>query len=129
MAYDYLEAVKNDVREYLEENDGAEYIAEYGVDRTIERLNDELWNVDSVTGNGSGSYTFDRQLAKQYVFEGGFPTLVDAIKEFGVDSELVAHNMLCEDWEWFDVTIRCYLLGQAVSEVVEEFAEKGGEEE
>ena len=129
MAYDYLEAVKSDVREYLEENDGAEYIAEYGVDRTIERLNDELWCADSVTGNGSGSYTFDRQLAKQYVFEGGFPTLVDAIKTFGIVSELVAHNMLYEDWEWFDVTIRCYLLGQAVSEVVEEFAEKGGEEE
>ena len=44
----------------------------------------------------------------------------EAISEFGVDSETVAEKFLDADYEYFDVTIRCYLLGQAISEALDE---------
>ena len=49
---DYIEQVEQDAREYLEDN--ADYIS-HDPDNAI----DELWTADSVTGNGSGSYTFN----------------------------------------------------------------------
>lgn len=47
--YNYLEAVKNDVLEYIKEN-GEELREEYENREELEEyLNDELWTVDSVT--------------------------------------------------------------------------------
>ena len=34
--------------------------------------------------------------------------------------EDIGKHFISQDWEWFDVTIRCYLLGQAIAEVLEE---------
>lgn len=58
MKYNYLEAVKEDVKEFIrteidfhEWNGNREGLEEY--------LNDTLWTEDSVTGNASGSYTFN----------------------------------------------------------------------
>lgn len=45
---------------------------------------------------------------------------IEALKEFCVESETIAEKFLKEDWEYFDVTIRCNLLGCAISEVLEE---------
>lgn len=53
--YDYLNAVIDDVREYIaEEIDLAEWKGNR--DGLEEKLNDDLWTTDSVTGNASGSY-------------------------------------------------------------------------
>lgn len=49
---EYIEQVEQDAREYLAEE--ADYIS-HDPDDAI----DTLWCVDSVTGNGSGSYTFN----------------------------------------------------------------------
>ena len=51
--YDYLEAMKNDIREYLEDNYTAEELAEAleDVAEFETALYDDLWIVDSVTGN------------------------------------------------------------------------------
>lgn len=49
---EYIEQVEQDAREYLA--DEADYIS-HDPDDAI----DTLWCVDSVTGNGSGSYTFN----------------------------------------------------------------------
>lgn len=115
--YNYLEAIKEDVMEYIKNK------VNYSDYETIEDLeqflNDELFTEDSVTGNASGSYTFCRSTAKDYV-TGNMDECVEALKEFCVSSEEIAEKFLCEDWEYFDVTIRCYLLGQAISEVLEE---------
>lgn len=46
--------------------------------------------------------------------------LAEACKEFGVNNETVGEKFLNEDWEYFDVTIRCYLLGWAISEALDE---------
>lgn len=118
--YNYLESIKEDVMEYIKNE------VNYSDYETIEDLeqflNDELWTEDSVTGNASGSYTFCRNTAKDYV-TGNMDECIEALKEFCVPSETIAEKFLCEDWEYFDVTIRCYLLGQAISEALEEIEE------
>ena len=88
-------------------------------------LFDDLWVDDSVTGNGSGSYTFNRYQAEENIshnmdllkdaceeFE---DLLKDACKEFEDDP-----FRLLENPEVADVTIRCYLLSQVISEVLDE---------
>lgn len=56
--YNYLEAVTSDVLDYIKEEINLD---EWKGNREglEEKLNDELWTVDSVTGNASGSYTFN----------------------------------------------------------------------
>lgn len=82
-------------------------------------LNDDLWTVDSVTGNASGSYTFNRYQAQEYVMD-NIELLNEACEEFGTNTETVGEKFLNEEFEWMDVTIRCYLLAQAISEALEE---------
>lgn len=61
--YNYLEAVKEDVKEYIEENID---LSEFGdIEELKEKLNEDLWINDSVTGNASGSYTYNRAKAKK----------------------------------------------------------------
>ena len=90
-------------------------------------LNDELWNSDSVTGNASGSYTFNSYKAAEYVVD-NTDILQDAICEFGIDAETVVTRFLNGNWEWFDVTIRCYLLGECISEALDRLEEELEEE-
>ena len=106
--YTYHDSMKNDITEYL--SDHAYYYSGYTRDELEEKLNDDLWTEDRVTGNGSGSYTFNRAEALQNL-EGNFPLLKEACDDFGSfpDSEEAA-----------DVTIRCYLLPQIISEVMDE---------
>ena len=40
--------------------------------------------------------------------------------EFGIDNETIGKKFLEGAWEWMDVSIRCYLLGQAISEALDE---------
>ena len=65
--YNYFEAVKEDVKNYIEnEIDLQETLLECGdIDSLIEKLYDDLWIEDSVTGNGSGSYTFNTYEAEE----------------------------------------------------------------
>ena len=127
MKYDYLEAMKNDIREYINENvERGQYTDR---DEAEQQLNDDLWTVDSVTGNGSGSYTFNRCIAKEYVEADGEEYLREALREFCVDADTIAEKFLNADFEYFDVTIRCYLLGQALDEVLDELEEEGFFEE
>lgn len=115
--YDYLEAIKEDVKMAIEENYN---ISDYEDKEDFEQvLYDDLFIDDNVTGNASGSYTFDSFTAKQYVMD-NMDLCTEALREFCVDSDTIATKFLNEDFEYFDVTIRCYLLSQAISEVIEE---------
>lgn len=121
--FNYNEAVKADVMEYIRDNYTAEEIAEKLEDKDgfAEELNDELWIADSVTGNGRGSYTFSNYKAKEYVFA-DTDTVQEALKEFCTEAETIAEKFLSEDWEYFDVTARCYCLSGAIYEALEEIA-------
>lgn len=122
MKYNYIEAMTADIREYI--NDEIE-LAEYkgNAEGLEEYLNDELWCPDRVTGNASGSYFFSTYKAEEAIAH-NWDLLADALTEFGCDGV----NAIEKGAEWCDVTIRCYLLGQAIAEVMEELAEELEEE-
>lgn len=88
MYYDYFEAVKEDLAEFLKENPSCD-------------LSDAM-DADEVTGNASGSYTFNRATAAEYVGE-NLDLLADAISDLGAEYP--------RDPETADVIIRCYVLG------------------
>lgn len=114
--YDYLEAVKEDVKNYIEEN-GIKVTSE-NRNELEEQLNDDLFCNDSVTGNASGSYTFNTWQAEENLCH-NWDLLAEAINEFCGDV-----NILEQGAEACDVTIRCYLLNQAISEVLDELEEE-----
>lgn len=111
--YDYRENVKQDVLEYIEENVG--YLKASNKDELEEELYDSLWTTDSVTGNASGSYTFNTCKAEENL-NGNWGLLQEALEDFGCD-EL---NPIEMGAEWCDVIIRCYLLRPCIAEVIEE---------
>ena len=115
--YNYYEAVKNDVLDYINnEIDLQEALVEANNDIDIlsENLHDVLFVTDSVTGNASGSYTFSTYQAEEYLCH-NFELLSEALAEFGCDLTYLEKGA-----EACDVTIRCYLLGNAISEALAE---------
>lgn len=117
MAYNYLEELKSDVRNYIKEV-ASDYMDCEDMDELRDELYDNLWDEDSVTGNGSGSYTFNREKAKEYVSD-NMNLMVEAYKDFDSIESLV-DDLEALDFETIDVTIRCYLLSQALDEVLED---------
>ena len=113
MKYNYFEAVKADVLAYISENINLDEFDSF--DDLENALNDELWVADSVTGNASGSYTFNTWQAEENLCH-NWDLLAEALREFGCESV----DILDKGAEWCDVTIRCYLLGQAIAEALEE---------
>lgn len=111
--YDYREAVKNDVMEYVKnEIDFSDFDT---LEELEEHLNEELWTVDSVTGNGSGSYTFSTYEAEENICH-NLDLLGEALEEFGSGADYLITNGA----EAADVTIRCYLLGECIATALEE---------
>lgn len=127
MMNNYLAQVKDDVNEYINNEINLE---EYRGNREEleEQLNDDLWIVDSVTGNGSGSYTFNRAEALEHVMN-DFDTVTEALEEFCTPAEEIAKKFLEQDWEYFDVTARCYVLGMAIAEALDELETAGAFDE
>ena len=113
--YDYLQNMTNDIIDYIRENYTDEEIRAELEERNDweEKLNDDLWTEDSVTGNASGSYTFSTYKAEEYICH-NLDLLAEALDEFGDD-----RNALKQGAEWCDVIIRCYLLGQAISNALD----------
>lgn len=111
--YNYLEAVKEDVKSYIEENEI--FVNEDNRNEIEEQLNEDLFIDDSVTGNASGSYTFNTWQAEENLCH-NLDLLAEALEEFGGS----AGEALERGAEYCDVTIRCYLLAQAIAEVLDE---------
>ena len=66
----YLEQVKADVEQYTQDNENYFDFSDYNTpDDFAEDLNDKLFCEDSVTGNASGSYTFNSYEAREHVLE------------------------------------------------------------
>lgn len=121
MKYNYLESIKEDVKMYIEENKENESYNIEDLEELQNILYDDLFIEDSVTGNASGSYYCNAWKAREAV-AGNEDILSDALEEFGGDAESYKKALI--DPEYADVTIRCYLLGQAISEVIEEMKNK-----
>ena len=109
--YDYHQAVLEDVIEAIWQEEPWKECNDR--DELSDKLNDELWTVDSVTGNGSGSYTFSRAKAEEFL-RGNAELIQEMASEFGMDDGEIGRRFMASDWEWFDVSIRCYLLSWAI---------------
>lgn len=116
MAYNYMEEMKKDIKAYIEDNDFNYSSDDFDKDDFEDELYDDLFSDDSVTGNASGSYTFNRQEAKEYVSD-NMDLMVEAYEEFDSIERLV-EDLRDQDFERIDVTIRCYLLSSAIQEVL-----------
>lgn len=114
--YNYHEAVKSDcidaIREYIEYHE--DEIRGMSKTRLEEKMYDKFFVKDSVTGNASGSYTFNAYVAEQNL-SGNWDLAKEAMEEFECKE-----NPFDKGPEWVDVTIRCYLLGQCLSDAMKE---------
>ena len=121
MMYNYKEQIRADVKEWIEEN--KEQIE--GLDRydAYEIVYDSCWVEDSVTGNASGSYTFSRWGARQNFFEDedSDEHVAQMIENGFMTRESVGEAVEESNWELLDVSIRCWLLCDAVSDVLDEY--------
>lgn len=115
--YNYLEAMKNDITEYINNNIN---LADYADRDELESyLNDELFTEDSVTGNASGSYYCNSWEAEEALAH-NWDLLAEALEAFGQDGT----DILKEGAEAMDVTIRCYLLSQAIGEALDDMEDE-----
>lgn len=89
MSYDYREAVKNDVLEYI--TNEIDFLDYESIEDLEEFLNDELWTEDSVTGNASGSYTFNTWEAEENICH-NLDLLGEALEEFGSGASYLIDN-------------------------------------
>ena len=119
--YEYKDEMMDAIRDYIrDEIDADEYRGNR--DELEARLNDDLWIDDSVTGNASGSYYCNAYKAREAI-GGALDTLVEALEEFGDEPESYKRALMSP--EYADVTIRCYLLGECIAEVLDEMEERG----
>lgn len=81
---------------------------------------DELF-VSPVTGNDSGSYSFNSYVSAERLSWELLEVFVEACEEWGQD---VSHGIQ-EGPEYVEVTIRCYLLGQCISDILDELEDAG----
>lgn len=116
--YNYLQAVRDDLRDFY--NDNKSSFEGLDRDEFTDKLNELAWTSDSVTGNGSGSYTFSSWQAEENICH-NIDLLVEALEDFGQ----TGCDILEKGAESCDVIIRCYLLGDAISELADELESAG----
>ena len=109
--YDYKEHVLEDVKKYISEHYTREALKELAdnLEELGEKLHDKMWTADSVTGNGSGSHTFNAWQAEENLCHN-----LELIQEVGG----VFGELDITDPEGCDVSIRCYLLEKCINEVL-----------
>lgn len=117
----FIDEVRNDLKAYiLDRWDEKEF-----KDLDRDEVYDEAFTEDSVTGNGSGSYFFNAWKAKESIFNMDEDLLRETISEFDID--MSEH---WGDWEYLDVSVRCYALGQIdIDELLDEIRKEMEEKE
>lgn len=113
--YDYRQAVRDDILDYIKEHDI--HVTNKNREEVQGFLYDTLFVEDSVTGNASGSYTFNTWKAEEYLCH-NLDLLAEAIDELGADAG--TYKDCIESAETADVVIRCYLLTECLSSVLDE---------
>ncbi len=85
--YNYIEEMKSDIKDYLRENyenhkdEKGKYVFK---ESELDSLRDEMFIADDITGNASGSYTFNTYEAEEMLSH-NLDLLIDACEEFGSD--------------------------------------------
>lgn len=124
MKYDYLKEMIKDIKRAIFDYFTKEEIKNAfksldARDKLYDKLYDDLWSDDLVTGNASGSYTFSAYKAEEFLCH-NLELLGEALEYFKESKS----DALEKGAEFCDVTIRCYLLGSAINEALDELEEE-----
>lgn len=112
--YDYYRTVKEDAINYIIESlEWNEITAEELDEEKEQEILDNAFVSDSVTGNASGSYTFNRWQAEENICH-NMDLALEAYQTFGYE------GITDDEAERIDVTIRCYVLYEVWSDALEE---------
>ena len=122
----YLEMVKDSIEELIN-NNGLDVLCGWlraesceGLDELENRLGDFFYQEDDVTGYESKSYYGNSLAAKEMVLN-NLETVTEAVNSFYCGQPEEAKDALTsENWKWLDMTARCYVVEEAVSEYVTE---------
>ena len=116
MTYNYYQIVREDLIQFINDNfyelmgcNACEISLNEAFSNVYNNYREEAANSDFVTGNISGSYTCNRELAKKYVVD-NIELLNDTIDYFDEDYEYLGKKIYFQDWELLDVMIRIYLV-------------------
>lgn len=112
--YDYEYAVMRDLKDFLHERIDYAGWKSNEIRAHRDKLYDDAFVDDSVTGNGSGSYTFSTWQAEENLCH-NFDLIEEMEEEFG---ELSKNKRY--DAETLDVSIRCMVLGRVFDDVLED---------
>lgn len=127
--YDYEEAVRNDIEDYILENYDRNNLADFDdEDDFKDCLIDMLVDEDSITGNASGSYYCNSYKAQE-ALNGNMDLLRDACEELDLSNEEVGEHFLDGDFEYFDCIVRCYIVtcSNVIEDVVDELLEENND--
>ena len=112
--YDYERAVREDLAEYIRDRAETNGWSADDLEKNRDTLYDDAFISDSVTGNGSGSYTFSTWAAEENICH-NIDLIQEVIEEFGEPNTDKIYNA-----EYWDVSIRCLMLGRVFYDVFEE---------
>lgn len=115
--YNYREHLITDIKDFLRDNyDSTNLHKKFHLnpDELHNELYDKMFIADSITGSGSGSYTFSTLEAEKNLV-GNRGLLQEAVDEFDPQYCLIEKGP-----EACDILIRCYLLPEAIDTVLNE---------
>lgn len=117
--YNYLEAITNDIECWMDKDGDPFDISQFdNREEAAEFLNDELWNEDSITGNGSNYYDTEYQCEEYLTHNIEWAAI--ACEEFCIDMKIIINYLHANELARFlDCIIRCYLLTQAIDNALE----------
>ncbi len=117
--HDYRKEMLADVEEAFAERGIKTRLDEDG--EKYQEVHDDLWTDDSVTGNGSGSYTFSTWVAEENLCHN-----LGLLKEA---AEELVDTVDLDNPEGCDVMIRCYLLDEIMRQVNDNLPDDDGNSE
>lgn len=118
--YDYEHSIIRDILDYIHDNHITIDWTDTE-DNIAEDLIDMLWNEDCITGNGTQYYDTENKCS-EYLCQNS-DILYEAAQEFCIDDNI---NILIYHFEnktlaqYFDSTIRCYLLYNCIYQAIQE---------
>lgn len=115
--YNYRIEMKQDILDYINRNitlDDWEFR-----DDLEDYLYNEMWADNYITGNG-GNY-YDTEISCESYLAYNLDLMMKACEEFCVDMKMLLQHYHDDDLaRYLDCTIRCYLLGEVLYDVLNE---------
>lgn len=122
---DYYQQVKNDAIDVIDEQFDSGY---WDADTEWDVVYDNLFNDDAMTGNGSGSYTFNAAKALENVKDAVWDENIRrTLNDMGITSYRIADYIENNDAEELDVIIRCIMLVEVYNDIEKHFSDRVSE--